>query len=548
MPLRFEISFRNPLHLALVLCVLAVSGGVVGSTSEPSIQWGECPDYPEFKDVAAECAFIPVPLRYSNPGRTAPIFVARVRGSAPETEKRGQLWFVTGGPGASAIGFAQQSQSFAELRPEWDYYIFEQRGIGNSAPLYCAAAADEAIVAPEDALDCLAELRRAWPEGIEDFTVTNTARDLAHIIDRLRPPGREVVVYGVSYGTYLVQRYLALRGEQPDAVILDSIVATGYEAYDTIERGTNAAARMVMDRCAKDADCRRRLAGIAADPWTALGVTFARLDQGQLCPELQARLDSPLTRSYLRSLFGTMIERTDLRGLMPAVVLRLNRCVPDDVMALEHLIRSLSSESLFSAADSEAPAADPGPGFVPYEQVKYSAPLSSHITLSELWEGTSFAQIMNEAEGFYAWLNVAPSLALLADAQVWPVYRDPLSDLHANTRAPALMLNSDIDSNTPLAEAIPIREDLNGPNQRFVTVPDAGHVVILNSLMAGAKGDKPADHCGTRVMLSFLDDPYGEPDTSCISGVERLSFDAANSRNRKSSLQYLGRKDMWSAK
>jgi hypothetical protein len=46
-------------------------------------------------------------------------------------------------------------------------------------------------------------------------------------------------------------------------------------------------------------------------------------------------------------------------------------------------------------------------------------------------------------------------------------------------------------------------------------------------------------------MLSFLDDPTRPPDTSCISNVEPLSFDASDPRNQQTSQQYFGIPTMW---
>jgi pimeloyl-ACP methyl ester carboxylesterase len=531
--------FRTAALLGALAAVASCSGAQESRQSQTAIEWGPCPDYPDFRGVNAECTSIPVPLDHAHPGRTISIFVARVRGSAPEASKRGQLWFLTGGPGSSVVGFAPWAQRFAALRPEWDFYMFEQRGVANSALLSCAAANSAEGLTPANAPDCLAELDRTWPEGIQNFSVTNTALDLAQIIDQLRVPGRKVAVYGVSYGTYLLQRYLALRPEQPDAVIFDSIAAQGFAEYDTYERFSNEAARMVMDRCGRDPACAGRLSGIASDPWSALGVTFDRLEQGRLCPALQARLDSPLTPDDLRYLFGVMVVQVELRGLMPAVVLRLNRCLPEDVDALELMMEALLGKQ------PRSPAVMAGPAFVPYDQVKYSAPLYYEIVLSELWKGTPLAQLEKEQESYYASRGVILPVAALADAHVWPVYSDPLSARHAATDRPVLMLNSDIDPQTPLELAMHLRDDLHGPNQYFVTMPGGGHIVIFNSLLNGGNSEDPTGHCGSLVMLSFLDDPTRPPDTSCISNVEPLSFDASDPRNQQTSQQYFGIPTMW---
>lgn len=513
--------------------------GAACSTHDAASDWGACPDYPEFSGAGAECRFLDVPLNYDHPDATIPIFVARVRGGAPESAKRGQLWFLTGGPGSSVIGFVRQAKLLAATFPEWDYYAFEQRGVGNSSPLLCTGLDGAVVVPPDQVATCLAELSREHPEGIGDYTVSNTARDLAWTIDRLREPEKKVVVYGVSYGTYLLQRYLALFPAQVDAAVLDSIAPVGLAEYDTFERDVNDAAHGVMGRCAQDDGCRQRLAAVAPDPWTAMGLTLERLDRGELCPALQMRLESPLARSDLQHVFGTMSERTDLRGLMPATVLRLNRCQPQDVDALETLVDSLLSPA---AATSGAAAT---PAFVPHDQVKQSVPLFTHIVLSEMFKGTPASVLEKQVAHYNASLPQAVPLAQLNDAHLWPVYRDPLSTLHAHTDIPVLMLNSDLDPQTPIADALHLRDDLHGAHQYFVTVPDAGHVVILNSLLRDTSGDQPTDNCGTRVLFSFLDDPTRPPDTSCLSELQRLSFDAADPRNQKSSQKNFGTVDLW---
>ena len=48
-----------------------------------------------------------------------------------------------------------------------------------------------------------------WGEGLAQFTISNATDDLAELIDRARVPGQEVVLYGLSYGTAEMWRYLA---------------------------------------------------------------------------------------------------------------------------------------------------------------------------------------------------------------------------------------------------------------------------------------------------------------------------------------------------
>lgn len=531
-------------------CMALLLFGLVGCADGPSdarrdpassSRWMACPPYTQFEGVPAECTFVPVPLDPANPDRTIDIFVARVRGSAPEAEKRGQVWFLTGGPGASVIGFVKQSQFFAELRPEWDFYSFEQRGVGNSAALLCEAAPNESgVVTVDEAPACLAEVEQAWPEGISNFTVTNTAEDLARVIDTLRIPDKEVVVYGVSYGTYLLQRYLALHGDQPDAVVLDSIAPAGATFYDQADRDLNDAARMIMEACGQDPGCSQRLAPIAPDPFASMGVILDRVDDGTLCPALQASLDEPLDRGEFRNLFGRMTEQVPLRALLPPTIYRLDRCNDGDVVALRNLI-----DPIFFPEAAAAGIAAPDPRYLPADEATGSSVLFDHLVLSELWGGTPLEELQRQSDQLFASLDTALLLGQVADAGIWPTYSDPRSNLHAATDRPVLMLNAELDGQTPLEDALRIRADLHGPTQYFVTMPGAGHIVLLNSVLRGASGDRPEDNCGTLVMLSFLDDPTRPPDTSCRDDVQRLDFDAADPFNRTNSLENFGTEDMW---
>jgi pimeloyl-ACP methyl ester carboxylesterase len=52
-----------------------------------------------------------------------------------------------------------------------------------------------------------------------------TAMDLGMLADALKAPNTPIVVYGISFGTYIAHRYMHLFPEQPGAVILDSLRA-----------------------------------------------------------------------------------------------------------------------------------------------------------------------------------------------------------------------------------------------------------------------------------------------------------------------------------
>ncbi len=81
--------------------------------------------------------------------------------------------------------------------------------------------------------ECIQALTQMWSgNGIYGFSITEAAYDLYTLIDLFNKNNRRTLVYGVSYGTLVVSRYMQVshtlqRGADPQAVatILDGVVA-----------------------------------------------------------------------------------------------------------------------------------------------------------------------------------------------------------------------------------------------------------------------------------------------------------------------------------
>src|SRR5262249_8548365 len=151
----------------------------------------------------------------------------------------GQLWLLQGGPGGSASAFYSLIDVIQSRRPELDIYTLEHRGVGSSTELDCPAqTADNSdggpLIAPNEVTACVAAVQASVGGALQQFTTSQAARDLAHVIDRTKAQGQRVFIYGVSYGTYWVQRYLQLFPTQASAAILDSILppVTQFENFD----------------------------------------------------------------------------------------------------------------------------------------------------------------------------------------------------------------------------------------------------------------------------------------------------------------------------
>ena len=495
-----------------------VDGGAEPDAGAP-VHWVACPLYVDQPNgLQAECATIDVPLRWSEPdGPTIGIFVQRLKGLA--AERRGQLWLLEGGPGGSGADFDGFMEQFRTLDPTLDLYAVDHRGVGRSARLSCPDQEGEASAGGFNITDaewpaCIAALQAEWGPDLAEFPTTAAARDVGRLLEVTREPGKQSFVYGVSYGTYWAHRYLQLFPSQATAVVLDSIAPPG-EDFTHYDVDYNAVGQDLMDVCAADALCSSKL---GADPWAALGHLFDLLDQGH-CPALTQTLG--FDRMYLRYSLGVLLMSVDTRAFIPAVAYRFERCDDADVAAITQL-----SSVLF------------GQQQLTYYDTLMSTALFNNVAISELWPESAppLAEFLAEVDGLFASIDLSPRVAALQDA--WPRYPDDAYvGQWATTDLPLLMMNGDLDPQTPIWVGSQADPHFNGANQRFYTIPRAAHCTIAQSPVSTAG----AQDCGMQLLLGFLADPLVAPDDSCLADLAPVDFTG----NAAYSQYLFGTADMW---
>ncbi|MFH2010949.1 MAG: alpha/beta hydrolase [bacterium] len=468
-----------------------------------------------------ECALIEVPLRHAEPeGPTIELWVQRVPASTEP--KRGQIWFLQGGPGGSGADLGWMLDMVSEQAPSWDLLTTDHRGVGNSARLGCPV--QEALgsesgfrITQSEWPACLQHVQGTWGDDLAEFTTTAAARDMGLLVDRLREPGLAVHLFGVSYGTYWLIRYLHLFPDQVDGVILDSIAPPGISLAD-YDGFTNDIGEDFLGYCAADTLCASHL---GADPWATAGQIFDNAAQGS-CPGYSALVDPGTERLYLRWALASLLLAEVLREGAPAVLHRLNRCDPDDVLALEHLLTQLWHDEQDVTA-SEALG---------------SAVLASHIGLSELWsdplpDASALAALQ---DGLYFSLGVSPRVAGTQD--YWPFYpQDQYVGAWPDTDTPMLMGNGDLDPQTPPWVAQPAASHFTGPHQYYYELPRCAHGLIAQSPV-NTPNTPP---CFLQMILDFVNDPTAAPDAACLGDIEPIDFNGAHIYS-----QYLfGTDDLW---
>ncbi|MBS2016397.1 MAG: alpha/beta hydrolase [Deltaproteobacteria bacterium] len=527
--------------LTRALCVVGIAllGGACGSSSadapvagpvddaggtppppidpprEPLVvEWRPC-TLDTDRQEAAECATVKMPYRWDarDDPRTVDVFVKHYR--AKGKPSGGQVWLLQGGPGASGEAMDGIGRYLTHYGTPMDYYSIDQRGTGRSSRLGCAAqesngSAMGAAVAPDEWPGCVAALQAQWGVRLEGFSVTNSARDLGELIARLREPEQRVFVYGVSYGTYLANRYLQLYPTQPTGVILDSIAPPG-ETFTRADVAFDAVAHELFDACGKVESCARRL---GADPWATFRGVVERLEAGH-CP---AAKSAGIDRASLRAIFATFAYGWGSRILIPAFVHRLDRCGDVDAPVIARMGR------LYTAPQTED------------SLQSFSMALAFHVGLSELWEEPSPSLETLRAEEASLLVCNGVSTRMRRAYDVWP--RLPHDEHHgrwASTSVPMLMLAGTLDPATPYKDQLPAAKVFAGPNQTFVTFPQAPHGIVGNSPVATATMS-----CGMTLLARFLKAPTSPLDTSCTTELEPLSFDSSTSAK-----DYFGTDDLW---
>ncbi len=486
------------------------------------VEWVSCArDVNEPEGAMVECAMIEVPLRHAEPdGPTIDLWVQRVE--ATVNPKRGQIWFLQGGPGESGASLAWIMERVGDQAPQWDLITTDHRGVGNSARLECpvqeAAGSDGGFdITEAERPACLQHVQNTWGADLAEFNVTAAAADIGLLVDRIREPDRDVFLYGVSYGTYWLLRYLHLYPNQADGIILDSIAPPGfnYAQYDSF---MNDIGEDLMGYCATDTSCVSRL---GSDPWVTTGQIFDDLANGS-CPGYSALLDVGTERSTLRWALAYLFRVEVYRELVPAILHRLNRCAPADVVSIEHLLTALfllrDSFSNSDALGSEA--------------------LRDNIAVSELTPAPSPNAATLEALQDTLYFSLGVSHRNAVAQEIWPVYpADQYVGAWPTTDIPILMGNGDLDPQTPPWVAQPAQAHFTGTHQYFYELPRCSHALVVQSPVT----TPGAPHCFLQMLVDFVDDPTTAPASACISDIKPVSFEGAHPYSQ----YFLGENDMW---
>ena len=345
----------------------------------------------------------------------------------------------------------------------------------------------------DELADCAAFLEEKHG-SLEYFRTTDAAYDVDRLIQATRKDDDEVYIYGFSYGTFWLNRFLKITSQRMDGLIFDGGVGPESACNSTADIiGIDAVGRELLQRCAQDTNCSSYL----PDTEETLARLYQKLDAGH-CPELG------INGKVFDSLVYQMLDDVELRDYIPSLIHRINRCEQRDIEAFTNLEDFISKE----AAENIA--------FLQHQ----SEFAQKHIIFNDLWDETELK--FEEREELKETLfHLFDQYELDDYWDAWPsIYQDEFADRIASTDVPVLFLQGTLDPRIPNETADSFGQSFDGPYQNYVHVYDAAHGVLWQSPLA----DYAEFSCGMDLVGQFLSDPKADLDTSCTYGVKPLNF------------------------
>ncbi len=438
--------------------------------------------------VAARCGYLEVPENPEAPSgakirlRVAVIAALRNQSAAEP------LFIVSGGPGSAAGQFyATAAGAFERIRRNRDLVVVDQRGTGNSNALDCDFPDDfDVDQLPMNRLRELITACRDKLKGhqLEYYTTSIAVRDL----DRVRTAlGYErIALYGVSYGTRVVEHYARRFPERTRAVILDGVIVPELPIGPAIALDAQSTLDRVLAACDRDTDCQRKFPNLA--PRLAILLdAVTRQPRGLDLPDpVTGRSQHvEVSRDYIVAAVRLLSYSSQTIAILPLLLDEAARnnlapLVAQTVMTT----RTLSDQMSIGMHNSVVCAED-----VPF----YQSARIDREALARTYIGT------NQVDG------------LIEICKIWP--RGVVdADLHAplHSKVPALLLSGELDPVTPPANGAATAKDF----------ADSLHIVA-----AGQGHGQLGAGCVPRLMAQFIDAGTAQNlDASCAKTIAGLPF------------------------
>jgi pimeloyl-ACP methyl ester carboxylesterase len=416
-----------------------------------------CPGQPGFT-----CSTLRVPLDHA--GQASGTLTLAVGATPGRSAPRGVLLFLTGGPGQPGIPFLTRIST--RLREEVAGYrlvMFDQRGTGAGAiecpALQHAAGASDLTVVPQA---IVAACAGSIGSARRYYTTAETVADIEAL--RVALGARRLTLDGVSYGTFVAERYALAHPTHVARLVLDSVVPQG--GADPLYRAALSRAGSVLRSVCAAQRCRW-------DPAADLAAVVAR------------RHDGP---AILDALVADSVAAPDFPGVLAALhAARAGRPAGlDALLAAVRRDEAVPASFLSQGLHESTICLELGPPWDPTasraRRARTLDTLVASLPEQSLYPFDRATAVGNGlAQGCLGWPPTAP-----------PDVGDGAAAAEL-PRVPVLLLSGERDLSTPRPWAR--AEAALAPDGRLLEVPGAGHSVQLRA----------RDPAVRRTVARFLD-------------------------------------------
>eukprot|EP01129_Flabellula_baltica_P008482 TRINITY_DN3374_c0_g1_i1.p1 TRINITY_DN3374_c0_g1~~TRINITY_DN3374_c0_g1_i1.p1 ORF type:complete len:483 (-),score=86.44 TRINITY_DN3374_c0_g1_i1:36-1484(-) len=459
-------------------------------------EWVPCPVYSDGRDnpfnVSAMCTTDIFPLDHTKSSGSIPIFTKKIFNTGYPSQT--DIYMLMGGPGFSgsfledyAVLYLNDFKSVV--------YIPDHRGTGRSNPLSC------------DFSNCVADIKKRYGDQLNYYTTTQAAYDVIRLIETFSS-GKDVTLYGWSYGSYLANRVLQINSNIASRVILEGTCTPDTCKFDHFDKNTNIAGMNGLNLCPQySQSCKKYLRSY---PNEMAGLIFQLLDSRRLpCyQKLEDNIDSEKLRSTLGGLIG---KEGGIVGIGP-ILKRLYYCSDSDAEQLRYLLSKYATED------------------VPYSYV-----LGNNIIMGEMLtlnptppNPTQFLE--NQKDLFFS-MGQTLFLAYTISSD-WPVYpSSPLYNQYAHTNTPILLLSGELDPQ--VSHSFSIEASQRYKSSTLISVPFSPHHPTMNT-----------DGCAMHIMKQFILTNTTN-DISCLQKIPPPDYEGTTQSSQQLSQDLFGTPNLW---
>ncbi|OWY95189.1 Serine protease, partial [Phytophthora megakarya] len=509
-------------HLISLVTGIAQVFAASNSTSSSDLNgWYPCSEA-TFSDEGgssnqdAQCAVYSAPLCYTGicempdtVDSKIDIFVKRVPAvSDPETATN--VWIIQGGPGASSTAMeSAMVELHTRLNGAVNVYTMDHRAqvTTTGSPWGSAIKATEVPA-------CAEALGKKYG-NLSSFSITSAATDLATLISEYSNRAN-TIVYGVSYGTALVERLIHVNPPEVTGYVLDGVATSSgtskdFEYFSTWDADFGDVGDAFMALCATKTDCSERYSSKNLPVTLQDLITKFDSNEKLTCAAIVTKLNSDQSPpSYiLRQILGGLLQNTKMRTLIPPIVYRLNRCASKDIEVLIHFFTYWNN---YVSLPNEDDAFESN---LLYYLIVFSEmwetpepPLTemlARFTGTRLSNGGTYSDVIQYCAFSKERSTVCDQLGVGAyDANGIIYKRDQYWNKSAMipTQASVLLLSSKLDPQTPHKYAQYLLDALAGDKKELITFEYATHGTLWTTPLVD--GDDNSETCGMKLLMSYV--------------------------------------------